>query len=249
MWWVLPVAGQFTGGIHYYKNSGSATSAAYAEQTGTANPFSTITIAHNVNYLVPKLVDLDNDNDFDLVLGNSNGTFLYYKNTGSTTSAVYAAQTGTANPFNGHDVGIASRPTLADLDGDGDFDLMAMDLFGEYFYYENTGSNTSASYTAWTEDANPFQDLVVNQSGSGKPLLADVDGDGDFDLIVGIRPGSIKYYENRGGSSYFAFASWRVEFNVTSLEAGEQTITATQTDDFGNPSTQASETVQNLVSE
>ena len=238
-------AGQFTGGIHYYKNSGSATSAAYAEQTGTANPFSSITIGSGTNYLVPKLVDLDNDNDFDLVLGSSSGTFRYYKNTGSTTSATYAEQTGTANPFNGHSLTVISRPTLADLDGDGDFDLMAMDFYGKSFYYENTGSNTSASYTARTEDANPFKDVTADVFGT--PLLADVDGDGDFDLLVGIT--TIRYYENRGGSSYFAFASWRAEFDVTSLGAGEQTITATQTDGLGNPSTQASETVQNLVSE
>lgn len=30
-------------------------------------------------------------------------------------------QTGTANPFNGIDVGYSSSPTFADIDGDGDF--------------------------------------------------------------------------------------------------------------------------------
>jgi hypothetical protein len=30
-------------------------------------------------------------------------------------------QTGTANPFNGIDVGSSSAPTLADIDRDGDF--------------------------------------------------------------------------------------------------------------------------------
>ena len=69
--------------------------------------------------------------DLDLVVGESNGTgeyslLTYIENTGTSTAPVFVQQTGTANPFDGIDVGESSQslggrssPTLGDLDGDG----------------------------------------------------------------------------------------------------------------------------------
>ena len=39
-----------------------------------------------------------------------------------------------------------------------------------------------------------------------KPAFADIDGDDDFDVFIGIDYGKIKYYENQGTSSSAAFA-------------------------------------------
>jgi FG-GAP-like repeat len=72
----------------------------------------------------PTLGDLDGDSDLDAVVGGFDGTLHYYQNTGTASATVYVAQTGSANPFTGIDVGLLSTPTLGDLDGDGDLDAV-----------------------------------------------------------------------------------------------------------------------------
>jgi hypothetical protein len=47
----------------------------------------------------------------------------------------YIEQTGTANPFNGINIGIYSAPTFADLDGDGDRDALIGEKDGILNYY------------------------------------------------------------------------------------------------------------------
>ena len=57
--------------------------------------------------------------DLDLVLGNSDGLLNYIENTGTSTAPVFVQRTGSANPFDGIDVGEDSAPALGNLDGDG----------------------------------------------------------------------------------------------------------------------------------
>jgi hypothetical protein len=59
-------------------------------------------------------------------------------------------QTGTANPFNGIDVGLSSAPTFADIDGDGDLDAVVGAGDGSLKYYKNTGTATNPIYTEQT---------------------------------------------------------------------------------------------------
>ena len=57
--------------------------------------------------------------DLDLVVGNSDGELNYFENTGTSTAPVFVQRTGSANIFDGIDVGSSSKPALADLDDDG----------------------------------------------------------------------------------------------------------------------------------
>ena len=57
--------------------------------------------------------------DLDLVVGEGLGTLSYIENTGTSTAPVFVQRIGSANPFDGIDVGDSSAPTLGDLDGDG----------------------------------------------------------------------------------------------------------------------------------
>ena len=52
-------------------------------------------------------------------MGNANGALIYVENTGTSTAPVFVQRTGSANPFDGIDVGLNSAPALADLDNDG----------------------------------------------------------------------------------------------------------------------------------
>ena len=59
--------------------------------------------------------------DLDLVVGHYiyAGELIYIENTGTSTAPVFVQRTGSANPFDGIDVGDYSAPALADFDGDG----------------------------------------------------------------------------------------------------------------------------------
>ena len=57
--------------------------------------------------------------DLDLVVGERDGELIYAENTGTSTTPVFVQRTGSANPFDGIDVGYDSTPALIDLDNDG----------------------------------------------------------------------------------------------------------------------------------
>ena len=109
----------------------------------------------------------------------------------------------TPNPLAGPDVGANSAPSLVDLDGDGDLDLVAGAYDGLVRYFANTGTATAPAF-ATTGPFNPFG-LVGAIGGSSSPALGDLDGDGDFDLLVGLQGGTFTYFQNTGTRSSPAF--------------------------------------------
>ena len=52
-------------------------------------------------------------------MGAFGGSLTYIENTGTSTAPVFVQRTGSANPFDGIDLGDYSTPALADFDNDG----------------------------------------------------------------------------------------------------------------------------------
>ena len=77
----------------------------------------------------------------------------------------------------------------ADLDGDGDIDVLAgSENDNEVRWYENDGSGTFSE---------PFSSLISTEdNGIRSVYAADLDGDGDLDVLAGSQFG-VHWYENR----------------------------------------------------
>ena len=100
------------------------------------------------------------------------------------------------SPVSNVNVGFNAAPAFADLDGDGDTDLLFGNAAGEVEYWENTGSATDPTYARQTNANNPFNGVTTGTHGA--PALVDIDSDGDFDVFFGDGAGSFSYYENTG---------------------------------------------------
>ena len=188
--------GPFTGGpLNYYLNTGSAAAPVFVQQTGGANPFDAFTVASLGGWTAPVMADLDNDGDLDVMVGNDAATFSYLENTGVAAAPVFTLRTGAANPMDGVDIGFSSRPTIGDVDGDGDLDIVAGNFYGDIRYFENTGTASAPVFAERTGAANPFA-AITAPSQTVSPSLVDLDGDGDLDLVYGNYYGASTFYLN-----------------------------------------------------
>lgn len=182
--------GEDLGSVKYFENTGNKFSPSFTERTGVANPFNNVAANGRAK---PVFVDIDNDNDLDAFVGELSGQFKYYENEGTADSPTFTERTGVLNHLDGIDVGVRSAVAFIDIDKDGDFDAM----FGEdgsTKYYENTGSAASPAFTQRTGHLNPLDDIGYIES---VPTFADMNGDGDKDLLLGWSYGpTVYYYEN-----------------------------------------------------
>jgi len=155
----------------------------------------------------PGLVDLDADGDLDMPVGLSDGTILYFLNDPQRRRrrlSDFVLQQYASNPFAGIDVGNNAKLAFADLDGDGDYDLLAGNSAGRVFFFENTGRPTIPVFTPRGGTEVLADGAAIDVGANSAPALADFDYDGDLDLVCGNADGSLLYYENVGDASDFS---------------------------------------------
>ena len=115
------------------------------------------------------LADVDGDGRVDVFLARTHGPNALYRNLGDWRFEEIAAGAGVAAPDR-----ISTGCAFADLDGDGDSDLMLLALGGPNAVFVNDGSGHFAEQRAGLADS----------AGSMTAAVADVDGDGDLDLYI-----------------------------------------------------------------
>ncbi|EGV27573.1 FG-GAP repeat protein, partial [Thiorhodococcus drewsii AZ1] len=192
-------------------------------QPPLTNPFGLSDVG---TFATPTFADLDGDGDLDALIGNNAGQNFYFENTGSTSSAAFAsAQT---DPFGLSDVGFNASPTLADLDGDGDLDALIGDRYGDSFYFENTGSTSSAAFAS-SAQTDPFE--LSDARHVVTPTLADLDGDGDLDALIGEFSGNTFYFENVPSNSAPSITSATYDSSTNVLSVIAANITSGDTID------------------
>ena len=162
--------------------SGSAGPATFSVQSGASNPFNAITVNQNSG---PTFFDIDNDGDGDLIVGTRDGFFRAYTNTNGT----FTERTGSANPFNGVDIGYYARPVFVDFDGDGDLDMVT----GQNSSSLRAFRNTNGVFAEVSGGSNPFNGISAS---NGTPTFTDIDSDGDQDLVFGSSSSQLRVFTN-----------------------------------------------------
>ena len=113
-------------------------------------------------FAAPTFADIDGDGDLDAFVGELFGNTLFYRNTGSATNPVFAAPT--TNPFGLTAVGYDPKPTLVDIDGDGDLDAFVGNADGDTLFYRNTGSASNPVFAA----QSPFSLIYLSPKIKGQ---------------------------------------------------------------------------------
>ena len=199
------MVGNSYGNFFYFENTGTASAPAYAAPL--TNPFGLTALYRSI----PAFADLDNDGDLDMMVGNRYGNFYYFQNTGTASAPTYTAPLN--NTFGLSDIGINAAPAFADLDNDGDLDMMAGSSVSSFYYFENTGTASAPAYAAPL--TNPFG--LSNIGLYSAPVFVDIDNDGDLDLMAGEAFGNFYYFRNIGTAAAPAYVNEYNQFGLSDI--------------------------------
>jgi hypothetical protein len=173
--------------LSYYKNTTVSGVASYQYVTNDWLNLSALTQFG----LYPAFGDLDGDNDEDLLLGNADGTLIFYKNIGGAIPNFVLS-----NPvFQSIDVGNNAAPQIIDVDRDGKNDLLIGERSGVLNFYKNNSSGTNLLFNLQSSNFGGVNVAGLNSiTGYSSPLLVD-NGNG-YELLVGSESGLIYHYQN-----------------------------------------------------
>ncbi len=135
----------------------------------------------NINF-----ADLDNDNQNDIIVTYFSDSIRWYKNTGNLSfTKMPLIVTGVATP---------SNVDIGDIDGNGFKDILVSNDVnnGKIYLYKNSGAGT-----IWTQ-------VIIDQNivlGAVKNYFADIDKDGDLD-IISCHDLIISVYYNNGSGTF-----------------------------------------------
>ena len=153
-------------------------------------------------------VDLDGDGDVDVLGGSS--VLQWYRNETIHATACFAPRP----PISTVAAGAVGAVAL-DVDGDGDRDAASASLFdGKVAWYDNTAGNG----TAWTT-----RTVTTAAPGAYSVVGADVDGDGDPDLLSANGGNdTIAWYDNTAGNG----SAWTTRTITTGADSATAVFAA-----------------------
>lgn len=177
--------------VYRFENTGDRKRPAFALRGALPAPLT------GAYHLAPASGDLDGDGLPDLVVGSWGPRVAWYRNRGTRTAPDYTLMDSALVTITR---GSNTTPTLGDLDGDGDLDLLIGEASGTLNYYRNDGTRQVPRFVLVSDTWNE-----IDVGRRSAPHLVDLDGDGDLDLLVGSELGGIHFYRNDGTRAAFRF--------------------------------------------
>ncbi|MBP7049390.1 MAG: VCBS repeat-containing protein [Phycisphaerae bacterium] len=136
--------------------------------------------------------DWDSDGDYDLIVGDGRGGVFLIANEGTAASYAFAKEEQLQAAGQALRVQGRAGPYAADWDGDGDLDLLVGAEDGSVSFFRNTGTSRVPELAAAVQLVGPGEMQAgaqapkeVRRGGRSKICVADWNGDGRPDLLVG----------------------------------------------------------------
>ena len=156
----------------------------------------------------PFVVDYNLDGNKDLLMGTADGTVRLYLNRGTNAAPLlsdYTMLTADDVPL---DAGTNAAPFMVDWNNNGIFDLLVGNGDGLVYCYANRGSNTAPAFSA-PNLLTGLDETPITVESDCKPWVADWNGDGRKDLLLGNGSGTLMLSINQGTDRHPRLASLR----------------------------------------
>ncbi|MDO8683571.1 MAG: VCBS repeat-containing protein [Armatimonadota bacterium] len=208
----------FKGGVEpfiwCYENVGGNRYEDRGKLTNGGQPW-TLTSDGGRAWLVVDLNDWDGDGDQDVFasfsVSSDAGNIVIYENTAPPGGTPAFTRRGNLVSKTGVSLGSGwfSAPTIVDWDGDGKKDVIVVKDY-QIEVHRNIGTSNSLSNIQLDDGfyvkANGAEIVVF----AGRCDLADIDSDGDLDLMTGTQDGHVFWFKNVGTRSNPVFTAGRL---------------------------------------
>ena len=142
-------------------------------------------------YPAPQFVDVNRDGKIDLLVGKRNGAINYYMNTSSGSVVSFSLVTtvfGNVNVAPQASLVGYSVPQL--VEEGGIFNLYVGSVSGHIYHYNNIENNLTGVFQLADSSY-----LDISEGDRVSPAIADLNGDGYLDAVLGNYAGGVSYFK------------------------------------------------------